>query len=288
MAADDLEAVEVLLRSVVTRLRQLHANAADAERTRLMALARLGELLGPAERGRPAGEILPENKISPAESQRRHLARALAKPENRPLVEAELASEKPASPSRLLKIIQRERATKSVPMPDRRYPVLLADPPWRYEGAEAANRQIENQYGTMSLDAIKALKVPAASDAVLFLWATSPKLPEALAVMSAWGFLYRTSAVWAKDRIGMGYYFRQQHELLLVGKRGELPAPAPGNRPSSLIHAPRTEHSAKPEQVRELIEQMYPEYALGDPSDFCELFQRTPRKGWAGWGNEAA
>lgn len=161
------------------------------------------------------------------------------------------------------------------------FPVLYADPPWRYEFAEDRGRQIENHYPTMPLDEIKALKVPAADDAVLFLWVTSPKLPEGLDVLAAWGFQYVTCMVWVKDRIGMGYYARQQHELLLIGKRGALPVPDPEDRPSSVISAPRGEHSAKPGVVYELIERMYPLH------DKCELFQRRPRPGWAGWGNQA-
>jgi N6-adenosine-specific RNA methylase IME4 len=287
MAADDLEAVEVLLRAVAARLRQLGADAAEAERSRLIALRRLGELLGPAEDSQgQRSDLFPNGNKLPGTPKSRHLARALASPDNAALVDGELAGKSPPSPSRLLKLIQRERATAIVPLPKRRYPILLADPPWRYDAAKAGNRQVENHYPTMGLDAIKALEVPAARAAVLFLWATSPLLPEALSVIAAWGFQYRTAAVWVKNQIGMGYYFRQQHELLLVGKRGELPAPAPANRPPSLITAPRGEHSAKPERAHELIEQMYPEYVLGDPSDFCELFQRSPRKGWAGWGNE--
>jgi len=161
------------------------------------------------------------------------------------------------------------------------FPVIYADPPWRYEFAEDRGRQIENHYPTMPLDEIKALKVPAADDAVLFLWVTSPKLPEGLEVLAAWGFQYVTCMVWVKDRIGMGYYARQQHELLLIGKRGNLPVPDPEDRPSSVITAPRGQHSAKPDEVYELIERMYPLH------DKCELFQRRPRPGWAGWGNQA-
>ncbi|HEX6968281.1 MAG TPA: MT-A70 family methyltransferase [Micromonosporaceae bacterium] len=161
------------------------------------------------------------------------------------------------------------------------FPVLYADPPWRYEYAESSTRKVENQYPTMSLDEIKALEVPAANDAVLFLWVTSPKLPEGLEVMQAWGFEYRTNMVWVKDRIGMGYYARQQHELLLIGKRGNLPVPDPEDRPSSVITASRGEHSAKPDQVYDLIERMYP------LRERCELFQRRPRDGWVGWGNQA-
>jgi N6-adenosine-specific RNA methylase IME4 len=161
------------------------------------------------------------------------------------------------------------------------FPVLYADPPWRYDFATDIGRQIENHYPTMALDEIKKLEVPVADDAVLFLWTTSPKLVEGLDVLDAWGFQYVTSMVWVKDRIGMGYYARQQHELLLIGKRGSLPVPDPEDRPSSVIQAPRGEHSAKPDAVYELIERMYP------LRERCELFQRRPRDGWAGWGNQA-
>ncbi len=117
---------------------------------------------------------------------------------------------------------------------------------------------------------------------MLFLWATSPKVEEALQVMKAWGFTYRTCAVWVKDKIGLGYWFRQQHELLLVGVRGKFPPPEPGTREPSVIQGDRTEHSAKPEIVRELIEHWWP--TLGR----VELFCRTPRKGWSVWGNQSA
>ncbi len=161
------------------------------------------------------------------------------------------------------------------------FPVLYADPPWRYDFAEDKGRQIENHYPTMPLADIKALPIPAADNAVLFLWTTSPKLIEGLEVLQAWGFAYVTCMVWVKDRIGMGYYARQQHELLLIGKRGTLPVPDPEDRPSSVLLADRGQHSAKPDEMYKLIERMYP------LRDKCELFQRRPRDGWAGWGNQA-
>lgn len=160
------------------------------------------------------------------------------------------------------------------------FPVLYVDPPWRYEHAEPS-RAIENNYPTMSLDEIKALELPADPDAVLFMWVTSPKLAEGMEVLDAWGFNYRTSAVWVKDKIGMGYYFRQRHEFLLVAVKGSLPVPDAQDRFDSVIEAPRNEHSAKPERVYELLEVMYP----GLPK--VELFARRPREGWASWGNQA-
>jgi N6-adenosine-specific RNA methylase IME4 len=101
-----------------------------------------------------------------------------------------------------------------------------------------------------------------------------------MSVIEAWGFLYRTCAVWVKDRIGMGYYFRQQHELLLVATRGNPAPPAPSDRVTSIISAPRLEHSAKPQETYEIIERMYPKATR------IELFARNERDGWAAWGNE--
>ena len=133
----------------------------------------------------------------------------------------------------------RRRQSGGPPLPAGAYRLLYVDPPWQYEHIATESRAIENQYPTMDLDAIKALEVPAADDAVLFLWATSPKLAEAMEVIRAWEFDYRTSAVWDKEIIGMGYYFRQQHELLLVAARGALPVPEPSHRVSSVIRARR-------------------------------------------------
>jgi N6-adenosine-specific RNA methylase IME4 len=161
------------------------------------------------------------------------------------------------------------------------WPVIYADPPWRYEHAEPS-RSLDNQYPTMTLEDICAMRVPAADDAVLFLWATSPKLTEALQVMSAWGFEYRTCMVWVKDRIGMGYYARQRHEILLIGRRGNLPVPEPSDRPDSVIEAPLGRHSEKPAEFAETIARMYPHLPK------VELFARQARLGWDAWGNEAA
>lgn len=172
--------------------------------------------------------------------------------------------------------------TTPPPLPHGRFSVIYADPPWRYEHTKTQNREIENHYPTMELEAICALDVPAADDAVLFLWATSPKLEEAMRVIDAWGFTYRTCAVWDKQKIGMGYYFRQQHELLLVAAKGSLPVPDPSDRVSSVISAPRGEHSKKPDVVYELIESMYHGHQM------LELFCREPREGWASWGNQVA
>ena len=170
----------------------------------------------------------------------------------------------------------------SKPFPEGKYAVIYADPPWRYEHVKTESRAIENQYPTMDLNDVCALPVSeiCADDCTIFLWTTSPKLEEAFQVLKAWGFNYRTCAVWDKEKIGMGYYFRQQHELLLVATRGSPQTPEPSERVSSIIRAPRAAHSLKPETIYELLESMYPEVPR------IELFCRKPRQGWAAWGNE--
>jgi len=183
----------------------------------------------------------------------------------------------------LLRVGSRRAPHEPPPWPVGLFRLLYVDPPWEYEHIVTESRAIANQYPTMTLEAICELKPPAALDAVLFLWATSPKLAEALAVLKAWGFIYRTCAVWDKEIVGMGYYFRQQHELLLVGARGAAPVPEPSHRPASVFRVRRGRHSAKPDHVYELLEAMYP--TLTD-RDRVELFARQPRPGWTAWGNE--
>jgi MT-A70 len=130
-----------------------------------------------------------------------------------------------------------------------KFVVLYADPPWRYENPPmgGTNRSIENHHPTMTLEEICALLVGEVAhvNSVLFLWATSPQLAECMKVIEAWGFLYRTDMVWVKDKIGMGYHFREHHECLLVAKRGELPPPAVEARPSSVLMAPRLERPSR-------------------------------------------
>jgi len=169
-------------------------------------------------------------------------------------------------------------------LPTQRYGVILADPPWRFEvysretGLDAAADQ---HYPTQTLDDIKALDVRSicAPDCALFLWATVPMLPQALEVMAAWGFAYKSHIAWVKDRFGTGYWFRNAHELLLVGTRGHVPAPAPGAQYASVLEAPVGIHSAKPEDFLRLVEAYFPTIPK------IEMHRRGPaRKGWDSWG----
>lgn len=180
--------------------------------------------------------------------------------------------------------VQRDRRNKKrrydVPdLPDDEYSVILADPPW--ESTQVSHdREIENHYRTMSLSEIKEMEIPAADESVLYLWTTGPKLEESVDVLNEWGFTYTTCAVWDKQKIGLGYWFRNQHELILIGKRGEFSPPAQEDRVSSVISAERGEHSEKPDELHEIIESSFPDH------EKIELFARNPRDGWDSWGDE--
>ena len=278
-----------------------------AAEIRIRAKRRIGELSAALEKSKPGpqdtshgGEVtlkstaLKDAGISTSEAGRCEQIAKVPEKEFEAHIAAQRDKGEPVASAQVIKsVTQRNRRNErvseivagNVPLAGGigQFSILYADPPWLYEHVKTENRAIENQYPTMPLDEIKSLPVGdiSAPDSALFLWATSPKLAEAMDVMSAWGFDYRTSAVWVKDKIGMGYYFRQRHEFLLVGTRGKLPTPEPSSRPDSVISAPRLEHSAKPIGVYDLLEQMYPEHRK------IELFCRSPRNGWESWGNQS-
>jgi N6-adenosine-specific RNA methylase IME4 len=178
-------------------------------------------------------------------------------------------------------------SNQNSPLPsDRRYPVILADPPWKFELFDGTASNFSGaagcHYPTMPTEEICRLPVGdlATPDAVLFLWSTQVHLPDAWRVLEAWGFEYVTHMIWVKDKPGLGHWVRNQHEVLIIARRGDMRTPLPANRPPSVIEAPRREHSRKPDQIYELIERMFP----GLPK--IELFARTRREGWEAWGAE--
>ena len=160
------------------------------------------------------------------------------------------------------------------------YDVIYADPPWRYDFSKSDSRKIENQYPTMSIDEICKLQVPSNKNSVLFLWGTTAKLIETIDVMKSWGFTYKSSLIWDKEILGMGYWFRGQHEFLLVGTKGKFPPPEQSLRISSVYSEKRTKHSKKPDYIRDMIDRWYPDCKK------LEMFCRSPKQGWDVFGNE--
>lgn len=169
-------------------------------------------------------------------------------------------------------------------LPDGVFDLIYADPPWQYATVLADNRRVENHYRTMAFDEIVAegtrIAERCAPDAVLLLWATAPMLSRALDVIAAWGFEYRTHAIWDKGSPGPGYWFRTQHELLLVAVKGDFPTPLPELRQGSVFRFPRGRHSAKPTEFYEVIERMFPKARK------IEWWARSRRPGWAAYGDE--
>lgn len=163
-----------------------------------------------------------------------------------------------------------------------KYDIILADPPWRYDFSKTKNRRVENHYPTMSVQEIIELRLKIAEitkdNSVLFLWATAPKLQEALCVMNEWGYTYKSHSIWLKRKMGMGYWWRGQHELLLAGVKGKFSPPTPDRRWSSIMEETRTLHSKKPEIAYEMIENMFP------GAKRLELFARTKRANWDSHG----
>lgn len=241
------------------------------------------ELVAAVDEGRVSVSAAAEIADVPKEEQ----AQIVARGEKEILAAAKAIRTKKASAARevrLEKIAEISKGNADLST-EARYPVIYADPPWRYENPPigATSRAIENHYPTMTLEEICALPVGdlATDDAILYLWATAPKLEECFDVIKAWGFEYRTNMVWDKEKIGMGYHARNQHELLLICKRGKIPPPEAGTQASSVYREARTTHSAKPHFFYEMIEGFYPQLPK------IELFCRTPRNGWAVWGNQS-
>jgi N6-adenosine-specific RNA methylase IME4/ParB-like chromosome segregation protein Spo0J len=166
---------------------------------------------------------------------------------------------------------------------DKLYGVLYADPPWKYEtfSENGMDRSADNHYPTMSMFDMLAIEIPAADDCVMFMWATVPMLPEALDLLSTWGFDYKSHICWIKDRQGTGYWTRNKHELLLIATKGKVPAPAMGTQPPSVIELPLGRHSEKPAFFADMISTLYP------TTPKLEMFARVGRVGWDVIGNEA-
>lgn len=182
-------------------------------------------------------------------------------------------------------------------MTQKKYGAILADPPWHFQNWNGAPGELtpgqqrrgnaQSHYPTMSTDDICKLSIPAEKDAVLFLWACWPLLPDAMQVIQEWGFEYKTIAwVWVKLNrnsfgfyFGMGYYTRSNTEPCLLATRGNPKKPI-ARDVQALICSPIREHSRKPDEQYDKIERLYPN------TNYLEMFCRRPRANWDSWGNE--
>ena len=174
----------------------------------------------------------------------------------------------------------------------KKYQIIYADPPWSYFNGGVPQGGVNAQYPTMKLSDIKSLPINELSEdtSVLLLWATFPKLQEALEVMKAWQFKYKTLGFsWIKTNkkngkpfFGIGYYAKSNCEICLLGVKGKAHGLVKSNRVSSVIIHPKTKHSEKPAIVRDKIVELF-----GDLPRI-ELFARQKQKteGWDTWGDQ--
>lgn len=169
-----------------------------------------------------------------------------------------------------------------------KFDVLYVDPPWQYSDKHVGGNRDSgavDKYPVLSLNDLKNLKISEISEknSVLFLWTTTPLLPDALDVMKSWGFKYKTCFVWEKTRLfGMGQYFRINTEFLLVGIRGKI-KPFRLQEKNILQH-PVLKHSTKPESFRQLVERSV--VKSFDKPKMIEIFARISPLGWTSVGNE--
>lgn len=168
------------------------------------------------------------------------------------------------------------------------YNVILADPPWQYSNTGVI-ASAESHYRTMSTsdlcNYLSLINLQVADNSVLFLWVTNPLIEDAMQVISAWGFQYKTNLVWVKTELkkpGTGFYVRGRHELLFICTRGSFTPLDPAVSPpiGSVIESPVREHSRKPEASYDIIERLYP------GCSYMELFARSRREKWDAFGNE--
>lgn len=220
---------------------------------------------------------IPDLRISIPTKERERIVERIAKGDTQEQIAADYKVTQ-GRVSQIFSSVNEAKKKKAEPLPEGLFDVIYADPPWEYSNDGFDRGTVP--YETMKIAEICALKVPTPENAILFLWATNPMLEDALKVVNAWSFDYKTNMVWVKPHIGTGFYVRGQHELLLICRKGQMPQPNPESRPPSVIEAPTTEHSAKPPQVYEIIEKMYPD------SKRLELFARNSREGWTSWGDE--
>jgi len=172
------------------------------------------------------------------------------------------------------------------------YNTILADPPWRFQnrtGKMAPEHKRLNRYQTLLLNEIKEIPVQsvAGQNSHLYLWVPNALLKDGLEVMEAWGFQYKSNIIWHKvrkdggpDGRGVGFYFRNTTEIILFGIRGSLRTLAPGRSQVNIIRTRKQEHSRKPDELYQIIENC-------SPGEYLELFARGARKNWDVFGNQA-
>lgn len=199
------------------------------------------------------------------------------------LISEVIEDKKPLTKTSILRSIAKERTEENINIPEGKYRIIYADPPWQYSDRKEyrPDGSAENHYPTMSISEICNVLIPITEDnAVLFLWVTSPLLEESFKVINAWGFKYKTSFIWDKVKHNMGHYNSVRHEFLLIATKGSC---LPDNK--TLYDSVQTiersnKHSEKPKEFIDIINSLYTHGRR------IELFARDVADGWEGYGNQ--
>jgi N6-adenosine-specific RNA methylase IME4 len=276
----------------VTRINQLHAEIGGYLKVTLEKAIEIGSLLSEQKAELFHGDWIPwveANLNFDVRTAQRYIKVSRKAPELK-YDSVSYLTEAYTRLSRRDEILDRQRQARELsegnedfPDGDKKYRVLYADPPWDYNTPRSSG-DLRDHYPAMSNEALCNLPVMgiAEDNAVLFLWATSPKLMESRDIIESWGFTYKAAFIWDKVKHNFGHYNSVRHELLLICTRGSC-TPDVKELHDSVVTIERTKiHSEKPEYFRQLIDKLYPSGRR------IELFARGMAPGdWAVWGNEA-
>lgn len=174
---------------------------------------------------------------------------------------------------------KRDIAESNLPEIKDSFDLLVFDPPWPYgRKYDPETSRVANPYPEMSIPEIKAINVPSKDSSIMFLWTTHQFLPDAFDILKDWGYDYKATMVWNKEKIGMGYWLRMQCEFCLLAVKGKPVWDV--NNWRDIFSEPRREHSRKPDAFYEKINEYFPYMSK------LEYFSREQREGWEVFGNE--
>ncbi len=278
---------------VYARRQKLSQESIDlAHEIKTYALCKLGEMLSATERAKGAAGIGPiavpdgySNGVPTLADLGidRKTSATAQKMAALPREQQAAIAKQETSITKALRAEKAAEIAREVSLPDAKYRVIYADPPWSYGNNQPDyHTEQRDHYPVMPLRDICALPVEqlCEDNAVLFLWVTSPILEESFDVVRAWGFRYKATFVWDKVKHNMGHYNSVRHEFLLICTRGSGVPEVP-RLFDSVVTQERSAHSAKPEVFYEIIETLYPSGRK------LEMFARSERAGWDGYGHQA-
>lgn len=178
-----------------------------------------------------------------------------------------------------------ELKERVVELPKDKYNVIYADPPWDIGSfvLDKWESPLEDKYPTMSPDELKRMDIPnlCAEDCVLFIWSTLTTIPQALELLTTWGFKYHILITWDKGNGWSSTGFHRKSEVVLVGYKGKITnvVSQTGKYIPTVFSEPKREHSRKPDIMYDML-------LSNTTGRRIELFARKEHEGFVSYGNE--